>query len=273
MTLNGGTIQSSNYISGTQGTKINLSDGTIDSKNFKVKSNGDVEVTGKIDATSMYVKGDLFINNNPAIDAATFYSALSQVASNASGWNSASTYTNGLNTERNQTTGNGFTSNIITADIITARIIQGTTSINGGNANVEAVQFPSTDADGSAVKIENSGITYSGHKYNWSQILNGSSYTLPPATSTSASPSILGGVIVGAGLGVTNTGIISLNRATKTTSTSTGTLGGVIVGDGLNVNNGTVSLAAATADTIGGVAVSLSIRLGCKICFWISYVK
>ena len=41
-----GTIKSSNYTSGTSGTSINLSNGAIDSKNFKVSSSGNITATG-----------------------------------------------------------------------------------------------------------------------------------------------------------------------------------------------------------------------------------
>lgn len=50
-TINGsnimtGEIKSSNYVSGTSGTKINLSDGTIDTKNFKVSNTGNITAKG-----------------------------------------------------------------------------------------------------------------------------------------------------------------------------------------------------------------------------------
>lgn len=53
-TLAGGIIQSSNYIANTSGTKIDLSDGTIDSKNFKVSSAGVMTTTGAV------IKGSTF---------------------------------------------------------------------------------------------------------------------------------------------------------------------------------------------------------------------
>lgn len=53
-TLAGGIIQSSNYIANTSGTKIDLSDGTIDSKNFKVSSAGVMTATGAV------IKGSTF---------------------------------------------------------------------------------------------------------------------------------------------------------------------------------------------------------------------
>lgn len=41
-----GAIMSGNYVSGTSGTKLNLSDGTIDTKDFKVSSTGQITSTG-----------------------------------------------------------------------------------------------------------------------------------------------------------------------------------------------------------------------------------
>lgn len=46
-----GSIQSNNYIQNTSGTKINLTDGTIDTKNFKVDN------TGKATANGMIING------------------------------------------------------------------------------------------------------------------------------------------------------------------------------------------------------------------------
>ena len=42
----GGIIKSYNYVVNTSGTKINLYNGTIDTKNFKLDSNGNVNITG-----------------------------------------------------------------------------------------------------------------------------------------------------------------------------------------------------------------------------------
>lgn len=53
-TLAGGIIRSSNYVANTSGTKIDLSDGTIDSKNFKVSSAGVMTATGAV------IKGSTF---------------------------------------------------------------------------------------------------------------------------------------------------------------------------------------------------------------------
>lgn len=52
-----GKIQSSNYVSNTTGTKIDLSNGVIDSKNFKINSSGNVAVTGNITSTGGTIGG------------------------------------------------------------------------------------------------------------------------------------------------------------------------------------------------------------------------
>lgn len=54
-----GNIQSNNYIENVSGTKIALEDGTIDAKNFKVDSKGNVEVGGKF--SNFDNKGNLAI--------------------------------------------------------------------------------------------------------------------------------------------------------------------------------------------------------------------
>ena len=65
--LTGGTIKSNNYVSGTSGTLINLSNGSIDSKNFKVSSNGSITasnatISGNITATSGTIGGATISN-------------------------------------------------------------------------------------------------------------------------------------------------------------------------------------------------------------------
>ena len=57
-----GTLKSQNYVANTSGTSINLSNGVIDTKNFKVSSNGTVTasgatITGSITATSGTIGG------------------------------------------------------------------------------------------------------------------------------------------------------------------------------------------------------------------------
>ena len=61
-TINGacittGIIKSSNYSSGTAGTSINLSNGVIDSKNFKINSSGNVTVNGTVTASAGTIGG------------------------------------------------------------------------------------------------------------------------------------------------------------------------------------------------------------------------
>lgn len=52
-----GAIKSENYVSGTSGMKIDLDSGTMDSKNLKLKNNGDLEIGG-------YIKTDKGILTN-----------------------------------------------------------------------------------------------------------------------------------------------------------------------------------------------------------------
>lgn len=47
-----GEIISNNYVANTSGTKINLNNGTIDAKNFKIDSSGNASFTGTVTATS-----------------------------------------------------------------------------------------------------------------------------------------------------------------------------------------------------------------------------
>ena len=56
-TLNGGEIKSSNYVANTSGTKISLTDGSIDTKNFKVDNYGNVKITdtGQAGNTSLTI--------------------------------------------------------------------------------------------------------------------------------------------------------------------------------------------------------------------------
>lgn len=56
--IKSGNIQSKNYVSNTSGTKINLENGTIDTKNFKVDDSGNVNVKGTIEGST--IKGSYF---------------------------------------------------------------------------------------------------------------------------------------------------------------------------------------------------------------------
>ncbi len=76
---------------------------------------------------------------------------------------------------------------------------------------------------------------------------NGSFYALPPATV-----STLGGVIVGSGLTVDESGMVQATPGSIAPATST-TLGGVIVGSGLTVNgSGLLSVSVALAGDVTG---------------------
>ncbi len=62
-TLTSILLKSSNYVSNVSGTKINLADGTIDTKNFKVDSSGNGTFAGQITG------GTMNINNRFIVDA------------------------------------------------------------------------------------------------------------------------------------------------------------------------------------------------------------
>lgn len=93
-------IKSKNYTQNVKGTFINLEDGTIDSKNLKVKSNGDVDITGNINASRMRAKESYSIyceDDNSDINIIT-----------ASGWNKNDETDKqvifGIDTTKNQST-------------------------------------------------------------------------------------------------------------------------------------------------------------------------
>jgi hypothetical protein len=62
---------------------------------------------------------------------------------------------------------------------------------------------------------------------------------------TTATTSTLGGIIVGAGLGITSSGTLSVSNIATTATTST--LGLVIVGDGLEIENGVLNVTSMGA--------------------------
>ena len=51
--ITSGNIQSANYVAGTSGTKIDLTNGTIDTKNFKVSANG--TITGSLNGNNITI--------------------------------------------------------------------------------------------------------------------------------------------------------------------------------------------------------------------------
>ena len=64
-----GIIKSSNYVQGTSGTAIDLANGSIDTKNFKVDSNGNVSITGTLSSTSGSIGG--FTLGNVSLSGST----------------------------------------------------------------------------------------------------------------------------------------------------------------------------------------------------------
>lgn len=68
--IKSGNIQSTNYVANTSGTKIDLSNGTIDTKNFKVDSSGNVSISGYVNATSGSIGGCTISNGLLQIAAA-----------------------------------------------------------------------------------------------------------------------------------------------------------------------------------------------------------
>ena len=96
----------------------------------------------------------------------------------------------------------------------------------------------------------------SGNSIEWG---DGSSYTLPPATSNT-----LGGIKVGSNLSVTQDGTLSADAGQyELPVASTNTLGGIKVGERLSVTSGGVlsandqsyTLQPATSNTLGGIKV------------------
>lgn len=80
-----GTLKSSNYVAGTSGTSINLTNGTIDTKNFKVDSSGNVSITGYVHATSGEIGGCTISSNKLTITDANISGTLSvdKIAANS----------------------------------------------------------------------------------------------------------------------------------------------------------------------------------------------
>ena len=60
-TLSAGVIQSSNYLADTRGMKITLLNGALDTKNFKILADGNVESTN-LYATSLIFRNDILFN-------------------------------------------------------------------------------------------------------------------------------------------------------------------------------------------------------------------
>jgi len=89
---------------------------------------------------------------------------------------------------------------------------------------------------------------------------------------TTATTTIVGGVKIGTGISISNSGTISVNTGTTyvLTTATTSTLGGVIIGTGISISNsGTISvntgtayvLTTATTSTLGGVIIGTGISI------------
>ena len=77
-----GIIKSSNYASGTAGTSINLTNGVIDSKNFKIDSSGNVTISGNITASSGYIGNS---SSGFTIGSTKLYNGKSTLTANTAG--------------------------------------------------------------------------------------------------------------------------------------------------------------------------------------------
>lgn len=87
VTLTGGIIKSNNYVSGTSGTLLNLSNGAIDSAHFKVNSAGGLTadsaiISGQITAKSGYIGNG---SSGWTIGNTSIYNSKSSLTANANG--------------------------------------------------------------------------------------------------------------------------------------------------------------------------------------------
>lgn len=123
--ITAGTLKSSNYVANTSGTKIDMANGSIDSKNFKVSSNGNVSITGYVNATSGSIGGCNITNGTL------------QIANANIGNISADKITSGtLNVDR--ISANSITANKIQDNSITDSKIANTT-ISSGKLNISSL--------------------------------------------------------------------------------------------------------------------------------------
>ena len=85
-----------------------------------------------------------------------------------------------------------------------------------------------------------------------------SGYTLPPASSE-----VLGGIRVGSGLTIDDTSVLSVNYSYNLPTASTSLLGGVRIGSGIAINNGTISVEGANifGGALGGVPYQIGASL------------
>lgn len=93
--IKGITIQSTNYSANSSGMKIDLSNGSINSKNFKVDSNGNVTVSGIINASSGTFNGTVNASSG------TFNGSIYSSSGTIGGWTINSNKLGGNNTYLN----------------------------------------------------------------------------------------------------------------------------------------------------------------------------
>lgn len=130
--ITSGTLKSSNYVANTSGTKIDLSNGLIDTKNFKVDSSGNVSVSGYINATSGSIGGCNISNGLLQIAAARITSGTLDSARIPN--LSADKITTGT-MSANRISGGTIDANNVTINNLNASKITGGT-LNGNNVNV-----------------------------------------------------------------------------------------------------------------------------------------
>ena len=150
-----GTLKSSNYVANTSGMSINLSNGAIDSKNFKLDSSGNVSVTGYIHATSGSIGGCNISNGLLQIAAARITSGTLDSARIPN--LSADKITTGTLDASRVTVKNIDASKITSGTISTARLdssVITTSNFSAQNINANKITAGSINA--------NNGITIGG---------------------------------------------------------------------------------------------------------------
>lgn len=166
-TINGdnvttGSIQSKGYVSGTTGLKINLDNGTIDSKNFKVLSNGNVEIAGKITATSGTIGGCTIVDNVLQIPNANITSlAVDKISSGTNGnnmtFNGKIICTNAEVTGKIVATSGEIKGSLITTGISASNITAGLLNIRNGSTYYLKMGFSTKHPEVSGLNITGKG--------------------------------------------------------------------------------------------------------------------
>lgn len=140
--LRGILLQSSNYTTNAIGTQINLADGTIDTKNFKVDSSGNIiannatmnngSFAGQIIGGSMNINNRFIVNSNGDVTLPSNTTISWSQINNADSYvttitqNTVTTaYVNALNVTANSVKSNWVYTNVINANQIYGGMIQG----------------------------------------------------------------------------------------------------------------------------------------------------